>query len=225
MGLDTVELVMEIEDSFGISISDEESCKVVTVGDCYHVVLKLLGDKRGGNCLTAHAFYRIRKALQRKLGLPRSFFHPMQDMGSIIPKKQRKTILRDLSEELGWEFAGLHRPLWLRRVLFWLPVVSVAMASFGLLFSWTAVCVIIAVDVLVFHVTEPLARSFEPTNMSLGDFVKHLVQKNFHEIAATVKNWHESDVWNVIKGIIVDQLGVDPEEVKPDARFVGDLGC
>ncbi|MEE9424997.1 MAG: hypothetical protein V3V18_08445 [Methylococcales bacterium] len=34
----------------------------------------------------------------------------------------------------------------------------------------------------------------------------------------------ESDVWERMKGVIVTQLGVEPEEVTEDANFVADLG-
>ena len=35
----------------------------------------------------------------------------------------------------------------------------------------------------------------------------------------------ESDIEQKIRKIIVEQLGVHPEDVKPDARFVEDLGA
>jgi acyl carrier protein len=35
----------------------------------------------------------------------------------------------------------------------------------------------------------------------------------------------ESDIEQKIRKIIVEQLGVQPEDVKPDARFVEDLGA
>ena len=38
--LDTVELVMELEDEFGISISDEEAEKIQTVGDAVKYIEK-----------------------------------------------------------------------------------------------------------------------------------------------------------------------------------------
>ena len=38
--LDTVELVMELEDEFGVSISDEEAEKIQTVGDAVKYIEK-----------------------------------------------------------------------------------------------------------------------------------------------------------------------------------------
>ncbi len=42
MGLDTVELVMEIEDAFDISIPDDQASKMLTVGDVYEFILERL---------------------------------------------------------------------------------------------------------------------------------------------------------------------------------------
>jgi acyl carrier protein len=43
--LDTVELIMEFEDEFGIEISDEQAEKISTVGEATAYLEKLLAEK------------------------------------------------------------------------------------------------------------------------------------------------------------------------------------
>lgn len=43
--LDTVELIMEFEDEFGIEVSDEDAEKISTVGDAVAYLEKLVGGK------------------------------------------------------------------------------------------------------------------------------------------------------------------------------------
>ena len=42
MGLETVEIFMDIEDHFGVSIPDDDASRCVTVGDTRDVVVRLL---------------------------------------------------------------------------------------------------------------------------------------------------------------------------------------
>ena len=44
--LDTVELIMEFEDEFGIEISDEQAEKISTVGEAVAYLEKLLAEKQ-----------------------------------------------------------------------------------------------------------------------------------------------------------------------------------
>lgn len=61
MGLDFVELVMAIEENFGIMIPDEEAGRVETVGDLYKLVISKMQQTSDKRCLTSAAFYRIRR--------------------------------------------------------------------------------------------------------------------------------------------------------------------
>ncbi|HIE48262.1 acyl carrier protein [Candidatus Bipolaricaulota bacterium] len=45
--LDTVELIMEFEDEFGIEIPDEEAEKIQTVGEAIAYIERLVAEKEG----------------------------------------------------------------------------------------------------------------------------------------------------------------------------------
>lgn len=44
--LDTVELIMEFEDEFGVEIADEDAEKILTVGEAIAYISNLLGEKK-----------------------------------------------------------------------------------------------------------------------------------------------------------------------------------
>jgi acyl carrier protein len=48
--LDTVELVMEFEDEFGMSIPDEEAEKIQTIGQAIDYIEKHIGKSCGDSC-------------------------------------------------------------------------------------------------------------------------------------------------------------------------------
>src|ERR1700722_12370853 len=65
MGLDTVELVMEIEEAFDLTIPDEEAEKIQTIGQAYRYILARLAGPVDGTavCLSAATFYFLRRKL------------------------------------------------------------------------------------------------------------------------------------------------------------------
>jgi hypothetical protein len=68
MGLDTVELVMEVEESFGITIPDGRACQMRTVGDLDAFILEETRDTAGWE----HAFLTLQGNARESLASWRS---------------------------------------------------------------------------------------------------------------------------------------------------------
>src|ERR1700760_442862 len=76
MSLDTVELVMEMEETFDIVIDDLDAEKIGTVGQAYRYILSRVRLSRDAPCQTASAFYRIRRGLMARTGADRRSIRP-----------------------------------------------------------------------------------------------------------------------------------------------------
>jgi acyl carrier protein len=89
MGLDTVELVMEVEDEFGLSIPDADAEQIQTVGQLYAYVCHRLRPRAETVCPSARAFYRFRRALLARQPLPRRCVRPSSRISRLLPQECR----------------------------------------------------------------------------------------------------------------------------------------
>ena len=101
MGLDLIELVLDVEKSFDISLEDDEVAQIVTVGQfCDLVVGKTSGVKLP-DCPAAKAFYRLRQCLILVLGFARKDVRPSTTTLALVPFWRRRRIWKRLERELG----------------------------------------------------------------------------------------------------------------------------
>lgn len=95
MGLETVELVMAIEEEFGIEIRNEDAGRLTTVGEIYNFLLSRLEQTAPIDCLSQRVFYKLRRALIETYGLSRHVITPATKLDSLLTVEQ-------ISE--GWPF-------------------------------------------------------------------------------------------------------------------------
>lgn len=119
MGLDTVELVMRIEDTFGIAIPDPVASRLLTPNDVTDFILTQVEvSSEPLPCLPQQTFHLLRRSFMRTLHIPRRSFRLDAPL---------KTFLPDGREEDAWERIGreadvkkwpsVFKPRWLRVVL------------------------------------------------------------------------------------------------------------
>jgi hypothetical protein len=94
--LDSVELLLDLEASFGVKFPNEEAEACLTVGDVFQLVQRHVQrpDAIGAGCATAMAFYRLRRALARDGSNPRlAPTTALEEIPSPSPKATFRRIL------------------------------------------------------------------------------------------------------------------------------------
>lgn len=166
MGLDIVELVMDIEDEFGISIPAERMQKINTVGELVALVRELCSNaaQRGG----WDDFAVFRSAVSKTTGRSEDGVKPETALEELFPwrgRSQRWEKVRDAMRREGVQLPPLERPRGclagtLAIGAFCLLCVLIVSSGFGLAFWIATLIVLVLVALAVMYVYSPYHPSF-----------------------------------------------------------------
>lgn len=232
MGLDAVEIVLEVEEIFDVTIPDDRASKMRTVGDLYEFLIEATKKSPCQNniCLSAATFYALRRSVQACTQSSEKI-HPNDDVQRTLHASRRRYLWATISKDLDLKFPQLRRPTWL--VLLYCSIAAIACTSTFLfmlesasrdLAFFTTVLVMVAFLMACWFLTIPMAVLVGPTFTTFRGLATNLLAMNFATLSDRHDSWNSSDIWDTLRLVIVEQLGVKPEDVTPDANFVDDLG-
>lgn len=230
MGLDGVELILAIEDHFGIEIPDRDAWELTTPRKLIdYIAEKLRADSIApATCLSQHAFHRLRSAIIEVTGLPRKTIRPSTTLDEIFPKKTRIQEWANLQKILNvGRGPTLARPPSLMRLLWYFHLIVFLVL---LLFLCTKLsekisfCFSIAITLVAATISMQATKSYatyiHPVGYTVGDLSRILVTDKPEE--SNPKEWSRSEIAAITRAIIMEQLGIT--EFGDDDRFVEDLG-
>ena len=228
MGLDGIELVMEVEDEFGITIPDSDMEQMRTVGDLVAICFDRIKATTTERCPSLPCFYSLRRLMREVLKDPELKIRPRDKIEDFLQVSDRRSLWRRLPELLETTPRELRRPPWLRKTL----VLTVLAFPLVLIFAFpwlmaTEVLILVLFATFGFGIALNLLtigfRTVTPQGYdTFGDITKRMVGL---KIATNPPdNVDYENVFLIVKQIVAEQLGVEFEEVVPEARFVEDLG-
>ncbi len=220
MGLDAVEFIIVIEDEFQIVISDEEAFKCETPQLLTDLIYSKLRQSETDVCPSMHGFYVVRKILQEQLNIPREKIKPETNLADLINKADRTIVWQRLLLTISTGkiiSAPLEKPRWI--------TLSIVISSL-LVFM---ICLAITESILLSFLTA-LFNSWVlgvATTFFKTEFPKNfLTVKDLIRIVSTLETtiWTRDQVYNRIKMLVAEQLGVKAEDILPNSHFIKDLG-
>lgn len=220
MELDAVELVIVIEDEFQIVLSDEEAFKCETPNLLTDLVYSKLIKSDSGVCPSMHGFYIVRKILREQLDHSREQIKPETKLTDLIDKKDRALHWNRLLSTISngeTIHAPLQKPRWIKISI---PISSlIVLALFhsiteSIIFSFLAAIF----NSMILNTATLWFKTEFPKNFQTVKDLIHIVS------TLDTKVWQREQVYNRVKMLVIEQLGVKDENVLPDSHFIRDLG-
>jgi len=100
MGLDSVQIIVDTENCFGINIEDKAAEDMRTVGDLVDYVWNNIKHQDAKACLTQILFFRLRKFFVENLFITPSQFKPRTHLSELGKKEQFDNLWEKLEYEL-----------------------------------------------------------------------------------------------------------------------------
>jgi acyl carrier protein len=225
MGLDGVEIVMEVEEHFGVSISDDEAGGVRTVGDMVDLIEARVKRREATGCLSLPWFLKVRRLARDVKQQPGLRLRPATRVADVLHPNERKMVWRGLKELVDLPLGGLRRPSPIMLIEALMVVASpillfVSLATLQTSLAIASVAFAFGAWVLMV-ITRPLKTVPPKGYETFGEITQRLVGLEAAAIGYPT-NAREL-IFADLALIVSEQLGVDLEKVKPEARFVEDL--
>ncbi|MBI5723647.1 MAG: acyl carrier protein [Planctomycetes bacterium] len=248
---DSAELIVRVEDCFGIKISDKEALEIYTIGELFKLVLRKLGQKPGPNdltraCLTARTFYRLRLGLLGFKHCEGMRIRPDTPIEQVLPAKNRRKLWPELAKNIGLKLPRLRRSAGIRKLVIPLCIIWIVAGwqivrlvfpagfypspsveiFFAITFSGLAFILILWM-ILTCHLVRTI-----PDCRNVGDLARDILGDNHAvisqevgqgKIAQAEMSEPEKQVWAALLYIIADITYIKESELKPGDQFVKDL--
>ncbi|MGB8698241.1 MAG: hypothetical protein WCD18_02395 [Thermosynechococcaceae cyanobacterium] len=114
MGLEALELIIEVEERFQTHISDLEAEKLFTVGHLYDFLIKRIQRQNSSHCITSEMFYKIREILENIYNIDRSKIRPDSLLTELIHQTEHFKFWRTVEQQLTIDLPPLRRSKVLR---------------------------------------------------------------------------------------------------------------
>jgi acyl carrier protein len=223
MGLDSVELVMEFEDEFGIEIPDEDCEHLGTIGAVIRYIAARQSLQATLGCPTARAFYALRRMFRDEFNVSRKRVRPNSRVLALVDKSQR-TSLDKRPLALGVDIATIRGRADPGSLFMVVAGLGTALVSYGAIVVGVQSAVSVAALALLVGAGVIIALAARPRHWNratVRDVILSLAVMDY-----TVASSDELRIQNIrdrVGAIVADQLGVNRAELSDSTSFVRDL--
>jgi len=231
MGMDSIEILMKVEDTFCIKVPDREAERILTVGDFHDAVWRHLSGKYSKRCKSQGLFYKLRKSVEETFSFSHQRFLLDTPPNEVFPKQNRRPSYFAFAQSTNLTLPSLvlTRPWAILLNTFGFIAIlggfitSVILINFFDYTKWTLLIVVLGVALTIWlsNLLEPKRTIIEASTIKA--FTEQTLALNYASLM-TEQGTNRREMEMVVNHIIADIAGLDLEEVTPEKEIADDLG-
>lgn len=231
MGLDSIEILMEVEDTFGIKIPDREAEQILTVGDFHNAVWRHLEGRYSDKCKSQMLFYKLRLSFSDSFGFSPPHFKLETSPEELFPKDKRRQVYYNFGQTINLKLPDLTltKPWATLLASFGITTIlgglaaSLILINFFEVTKWTLLIPVAGImfTLLLSNLFDPM-RTIIPTK-TVRDFTERTLAMNYASFVADLGT-NRREMEKVINHIISYRAGLQLDEITPEKKIGDDLG-
>ncbi len=231
MGLDSIEILMKVEDTFGIKIPDQEAEKILTVGDFHNAVWRHLSDKHSDKCKSQYLFYKLRRSFADTFNFPPQRLKLDTSPEEIFPKTNRRQVYLSFADltNLKLPDLALTKPWMMLLTTFGFATIIGGLATSLILINsfnfskWTLLIPVAGIVLTVFLSNLLNPKRTVIKEITIREFTQYTLALNYAALVAE-EGVNRQEMESVINHIVADMAGLDLAEITPEKKIGDDLG-
>jgi len=219
---DIEDLLFKVEDSFDIKSGDYELMHITTFGElCDHIANKIQLD-HADDCTTQQAFYKLRNAISSKFNIDNKTISTDSLLVDLFPRQNRRTMITELEQYLGFELNILRPPHWITTTLTILLLGSllflVLLAPFVILrVYWQFGVLGLAVSIGGFYLGSKLGKELDA--QTVGQVAEKITRENYLKSRRNSKTFNKNEIEKVLIDLFSNDLRLDKSKLTKEAKL------
>lgn len=206
--IENIEDVLPIfEETFKIKLENNETEKLNDFNEFSDLIISKMNLENDNLCTSQRAFYQFRNALKTEKIIDRNQIKPETELKTIFPKSNRRKIIKQIENKLGYKIEVLAPSQITINILFFSFVIS----FIGLFINWKIAIFGILISVFGFYLTKFTNRL---DKLTVREFIEKNTAQNYFKIRNNENTFNKNEFKDVILEWFSENAGIDKEKLR-----------
>lgn len=209
---DINDLLVKIENSFGIKFDDNEFSKVITFGEMCDIIVNKFELENSESCTTQQAFYKLRESILEVFNIQN--VTPETLLAEILPRKNRVANTQKLDKNLDFK-TNILEP---KKIISWTLIIIFLSSFVGLFFDWKLGSIVNIISLISFRIAKIYGK--ELNIKTVGQLAEKIARENYIKSRRNPQTFNRKEIEKILIEWFSEYLDIEKSELNREATFV-----